>query len=392
MNLRNVAIVGAGMTKFGERWDKSFQELAIEAAKRALEDAGMDLKEIDALYIGNNAAGRLIGQEHVAGVVADSLGVTIPSTRIENACSSGSVALREAFYAIKSGIFNKVLVIGVEKMTDTPRSLTFEMLLTGHDSLWEGVFGFMPAAGYALLARAHMCKYGTKKEHLSMVAVKNHRNGAKNPYAHFQREITLERALGAPMIADPLNLFDCSPISDGAAAVILTAEEFARKYTDVPVYIIGSGQSSDSLTVHGKRDLTTIDSVVTSARMAYSMAGVEPKDIDVAEVHDCFTIAEIMVIEDLGFVEKGKGGKALEEGITEIGGKIPVNPSGGLKARGHPVGATGIAQSIEIFWQLRQEAEGRQVSNAEIGLSENHGGIGATGSVMIYSLSSNPRR
>ncbi|MEM2897576.1 MAG: thiolase domain-containing protein, partial [Candidatus Bathyarchaeia archaeon] len=341
---------------------------------------------IDALYIGNNSAGRLIGQEHVAGVISDQLGINIPSTRIENACSSGSVALRQAFYAIKSGVFERALVLGIEKMTDVPPSITIEMLMTGNDSMWEGLFGLTPPAAYALIARAHMHRYGTTKEQLSMVAVKNHKNGSKNPYAQFQREISLNEALNAPMVADPLNLFDCSPITDGAAAIILTAGEVAKKYTDAPVYIIGTGQASDALTVCGKNDLTRMDAVIKSSQMAYSMAGVEPSDIDLAEVHDCFTIAEIIAIEDLGFVKKGEGGRAIKEGVTEIGGKIPINPSGGLKARGHPIGATGVAQAIEIFWQLRQEAGKRQVGNAEIGLSENHGGIGATGSTTIYSL------
>lgn len=374
------------MTKFGEIFDKSFQQLAIEASRSALQSASMDLSEVEALYVGNNSAGRLIGQEHVAGLIADQLGVTVPSTRTENACSSGSVALREAFYAIKAGIFDKVLVLGVEKMTEVPPTLAFEMLVTGNDSIWEGFFGLTPAAAYALMTRAHMHKYGTRKEQISMVAVKNHRNGARNPYAQFQREITLERALNSPIIADPLNLFDCSPLTDGAAAVVVTSEEVAKTHTDAPIYIVGTGQASDSLTVHGKRDIATMDSVVKSAHMAYSMAGIESKDIDLAEVHDCFTIAEIMVIEGLGLVEMGKGGKATEEGLTEIDGKIPINPSGGLKAKGHPIGATGVAQAVEIFWQLRQEAGRRQVSNARIGLSENHGGIGATGSTTIYSV------
>ncbi|HDM67173.1 MAG TPA: thiolase domain-containing protein, partial [Thermoplasmatales archaeon] len=271
-----------------------------------------------------------------------------------------------------------VVVGGIEKMNDVSGVSATETLATAADQEWEAFFGATFPALYAMIATRHMHDYGTTKEQLAQVAVKNHANGAKNPYAQYQFEVTVEQVLSAAPVAHPLGLLDCSPVSDGAAAVVLCALEKAKQYTDKIIKIIGSGQASDTLPLHARRDITTLDATVYAARMAYKQANLSPKDIDVAEVHDCFTIAEICAIEDLGFVEKGKGGKAVEEGLTILDGEIPVNPSGGLKAKGHPVGATGVAQVVEIVEQLRGEADRRQVKDARIGLAHNVGGSGAT--------------
>ena len=384
--MREVAIIGVGLTKFGELWDKSFRQLITEAGTKAILDAGIRGSEIDALYVGSMSPGRFIGQEHIGALVADSSGLSvmhIPSTRIENACASGGMALRQAYIAVAAGIHDIVIVGGVEKMTDVVGSEATNILAMAADQEWEAFFGVTFPALYAMIARRHMYEYGTTREQLAMVAVKNHENALLNPNAQFHRKITVEDVINSPPVATPLNLLDCSPISDGAAALVLCPLEKAKEYTDKIVKIAGSGQATDSLALHGREDICTFMSTVRASREAYKQAGIQPKDVDVAEVHDCFTIAEILAIEDLGFVEKGEGGKAVEEGLTARDGEIPVNPSGGLKAKGHPVGATGVAQVAEIVLQLRGEAEKRQIPDARIGLAHNIGGSGASCTVHI---------
>jgi acetyl-CoA C-acetyltransferase len=379
--MRDVAVIGIGITKFGELWDKSFRQLIAEAGSQAILDAGIEGKEIDGMYIGSMSSGRFVGQEHVGALVADAAGFShrhIPSTRVEGACASGSLAVRQGYLSIASGVNDIVVVGGMEKMNDVGGNDATATLATAADQEWEAFFGATFPALYAMIATRHMHVHGTKKEQLAQVAVKNHANGAKNPYAQYRREITIEMAMNATMVAYPLGLLDCSPVTDGAASIILCAAEKARKYTDKPVKIIGSGQGSDSLALHGRRDICTLDATVHAAKMAYKQAGITSKDIDFAEVHDCFTIAEICAIEDLGFVKKGEGGKAIDNKITSLDGSLPVNTSGGLKAKGHPVGATGVAQMVEATQQLRGEAESRQVKDATIGLTHNVGGSGAT--------------
>ena len=256
-------------------------------------------------------------------------------------------------------------------------------MATAADQEWEAFFGATFPGIYAMIANRHMHKYGTTREQLAQVAVKNHENGSLNPYAQFQRKIKIENVLNAPMVASPLGLFDCSPVSDGAASIVLCSLDLAKKFTDKPVKIIASGQASDSLALHGRRDICALDSTIKAAKKAYSQANLSCDDIDLAEVHDCFTIAEICAIEDLGFVKKGEGGKAIENKITTIDGIIPINTSGGLKAKGHPVGATGVAQIVEIVMQLRGDADKRQIKDAKIGLAHNVGGSGATCTVHI---------
>lgn len=386
--MRDVAIIGVGCTKFGELWDRSFRDLFVEAGITAIEDARVQGERIDAIYLGNMSAGRFIEQEHLASLIADYAGLATlntPATRVEAACASGGLALRQAVLAVASGYHDIVIAGGAEKMTDVDTDATTNVLATAADREWEGIMGATFPGIYAMIARLHMHRYGTTPEQLAAVSVKNHHNATMNPRAQYQKDITLEQVLNSVMVAEPLHLLDCSPITDGAAAVILAPADVAKQYTDTPVYIRASAQASSTISLHDREDITTLDATVAAARRAFDMAGLTPADIDLAEVHDCFTIAEILAIEDLGFFKKGEGGRATEEGLTAIGADIPVNTSGGLKACGHPVGATGIKQAVEITEQLRGEAGRRQVEGAETGLAHNVGGSGGT--AVIYILS-----
>ena len=382
--MRDVAIIGIGLTKFGELWDTSFRQLMVEAGVQAIEDAGLDGKQIDGMYVGNMSAGQFVQQEHIASLIVDHAGlVPIPCTRVEAACASGGLALRQAIIAIASGIHNIVVAAGIEKMTDILTGQTTGALATAADQEWEAYVGATFPGLYALMARRHMHYYGTTEEQMAMVAVKNHHNACLNPCAQYHNEITVEDVLKSPPITSPLKLLDCSPITDGAACIILAPAEIAREYTDTPIIVSGTGQASDTLSLHDRSSLVSLRASTRAAEMAYKMAGVEPSDIDLAEVHDCFTIAEIMAIEDLGFCKKGEGGKLTEEGETALDGRIPINTSGGLKGKGHPVGATGIAQAVEMVAQLRGEAGKRQVDGAEIGVIHNVGGSGGTAVVHV---------
>jgi acetyl-CoA C-acetyltransferase len=379
--MRDVVVIGAGLTKFGELWDKSFRQLIAEAGSKAILDAKIEGKDIDAMYVGSMSSGRFVDQEHVGALVAEVSGFShlhIPATRVEGACASGGLAIREGYLSIASGMNDVVVVGGIEKMNDVSGAEATDILATASDQEWEAFFGATFPAIYAMIATRHMHEYGTTKEQLAQVAVKNHKNGALNPYAQYQSEISLEAVLKATTVAYPLGLMDCSPVTDGAASIVLCAAEKAKKFTDKPVKIIASGQASDTLALHARRDICTLDATVHAAKMAYKQANITPKDIDFAEVHDCFTIAEICAIEDLGFVEKGKGGQAIDNNITTLNGSLPVNTSGGLKAKGHPVGATGVAQIVELALQLRGDAGKRQIKDAKIGLAHNVGGSGAT--------------
>jgi len=383
--MRRVAIIGTGMTKFGENWEQSYRDLVVEAGIRAITDAGISGDKIDAGYIGTMASGKLIGQEHVGALIADYMGLNpIPITRVEGACASGSLALREGIMAIASGMKDLVVVGGVEKMTDLSTGEVSDALGGAGDQEWELFMGATFPGLYALMARRHMKDYGTTSEMLAAVAVKNHKHGVHNKYAQYQNEITIDTVLNSKMVADPLHVFDCSPITDGAAGVVLAPMEAAESYTKKPVEIVASGQASDTIALSSRDSMTELKATKIAAEKAYTQARVSPKDIEVAEVHDCFTIAEIMAIEDLGFFRKGEGGKATLEGKTTFGGDVVVNTSGGLKAAGHPVGATGVKQAVELTWQLRGEAEGRRVKDAQVGLSHNVGGSGATAVVHIF--------
>ncbi|NHJ12760.1 MAG: thiolase domain-containing protein [Candidatus Thorarchaeota archaeon] len=376
---RDVAIIGAGMSKFEELWDQSIREITLEAGMLAIFDSGVAGSEIDAITIGNMSAGRFTGQEHLGALAADMGGLgNIPSYSVEAACASGGAAVRQAYQAIKSGEHDVVLVLGTEKMSDVNQTEAMNTISVAADFDWEGLFGATFPALYAFMARRHMMEYGTTEEHLSKVTVKNHANAAHNPYAQFQKPVPLEVVMNSGLIADPIRVLHSSPISDGAAGLVMCSAELAKKYTDTPIYVEASTSASDTLALHDRRDICTMDAVVISTREALRKANVRLEDIDVFELHDSFTIGEIMLTEDVGIVKKGDGGKALDEGLTEIGGKFPVNTSGGLKARGHPIGATGVAQLVEIIYQLRGDAQGRQVDGAERGMAVNIGGTGAT--------------
>ncbi|MBP2030021.1 acetyl-CoA C-acetyltransferase [Methanohalophilus levihalophilus] len=387
--MRDVAIIGVKTTKFGEMWDRSFRDIVVEAGVGALEDAMVYGESIDSIFVGNMSGGQFVEQEHIGALIADYSGLAgelhVPSTRVEAACASGGLALRQGILAVASGHNDIVVAAGVEKMTDVSSSSASTALAAAADREWEGMMGATFPGLYAMIARLHMHRYGTTSEQLAQVAVKNHENGSMNPIAQYRSKISVEQVLKSVMVADPLHIFDCSPITDGAAAVVLAPADVAHEYTDTPIYVKATAQASDTIALHDRRDLTTLDATVSAANRAYDMAGVGPKDIDVVEVHDCFTIAEICAIEDLGFAEKGQGGKFTEEGQTAIGGSIPINTSGGLKACGHPVGATGVKQAAEIVTQLRGEAGKRQVDGAEIGMTHNVGGSGATALVHILS-------
>jgi acetyl-CoA C-acetyltransferase len=386
--MRQVAIVGTGCTKFGEMWEKSLRNLFIEAGVAALEGAGISGADVEALYGGNMSSGRFIEQEHIGSLIADYSGLStthIPSTRVEAACASGGLALRSGVMAVASGYHDIVVSAGIEKMTDVGIGSSIDTLASAADREWEATVGATFPGLYAMMARAHMEEYGTTREQLAQVAVKNHYHGSLNPRAQFRNKITIDTVVQSPLVADPLRLFDCSPITDGAAAVVLVPAERAREFTDTPIYVKAAAQSSDTIALHDRRSLTTIDATVVAAQRAFKMADLRRSDVDVAEVHDCFTIAEIMAIEDLGFFEKGKGGPATLDGETAIGGKVAINTSGGLKACGHPVGATGIKQAVEIVEQLRGEVGKRQIDGAEVGLTHNVGGTGGTAVVHILT-------
>ncbi len=384
--MRDVAVIGVGLSAWGEVWKQSLRDLITEAAVNAVDDAGVE--KIDAMFIGCMSGGLFAGQEHIGALAADYLGMgPIPATRTESACASAGAAFRTGLMAIASGYHDVVLVGGVEKMTDVDGGATTRALAAAADQEYEAYHGVTFPGLYAMMAVAHMAKYGTTREQLAMVAVKNHKNGAMNPHGQYPFEVTLEQVLTATRVADPLRILDCSPVTDGAAAAILCPLDMVDRFTkSQAVRVTGSGQASDTIALHQRKDICAIESAALAADQAYKMAGVGPGDIDFAEVHDCFTIAEIMVTEALGFCEKGQGGKAVEAGETALDGRIPINTSGGLKSKGHPVGATGVAQIHELVTQLRGNAGGRQVKDAKRGLAQNMGGTGASSTVHILEV------
>lgn len=383
--MRKVAIIGAGMTKFGENWDQGFREMVTEAGVKAIQDANIKGDEISAGYVGTMASGSLVGQEHAGALIADYMGLNpIPITRVEGACASGSLALRQGVMAVASGLHDIVVVGGVEKMTDLDTAAVSQILGGAGDQEWELFMGATFPALYAFMARRHMYEYGTTEEMLASVAVKNHENGSHNKYAQFRNKITIEQVLNSKMVADPLHILDCSPITDGAAAVVLAPLDEATNFNKKPIEILASEQASGTLALHDRDTLTSIKAAKIASERAYKKAGLTPGDIDVAEVHDCFTIAEVIATEDLGFFKPGEGGKAALEGKTAIGGEVAVNTSGGLKSTGHPVGATGVKQAAEVTWQLRGEAGERQAKDVEYALTHNVGGSGATAVVHLY--------
>lgn len=410
---RGVAIVGAGMSQFGAFPGKATRDLFVDAFREMTGsvDKGFDPNDIEAVYVGNYSSDLFEGQGHTAPFMTEAVGLTPrPATRCEDACASGSAALRSGIFAIASGMYDMVLVGGIEKMTDLPTERVTDTLATASDALYDVPAGFTFPGLYASIATAYMARYGATPESFMKVGLKNHENGALNAKAQFGQRISdiMERQKksaekkGRPIptwanemdflhddkanlvIAWPMRLYDCSPVSDGAATLLLVSEELAKNFSDNPVYVIGSGQASD-VTLRYRSELTTLNSARIAAQKAYEMAGVTPADIKVAEVHDCFTIAEIIATEDLGFFKPGQGYEAAEEGVTSRQGPRPVNTSGGLKSKGHPVGASGAGQILEIWKQLRGEAGERQLpGDINLGLTHNVGGTGETAIVHIY--------
>lgn len=378
---REVGIIGVGITKFGEVWDRSLRDLGLEAGVKAINDANIASEDIDALYVGIMSPGMFLNQEHVAPLIADWVGVAgshIPATRVEAADASGGLAIREAWMGIKAGLYDIVVVGGAEKMTDVGDEEALETLSASVDQEWEAFFGATLPSLYAMIARRHMYQYGTTREQLAAVPVKNHKHGSMNPDAQFQSPVDLKTVLTAGPVAEPLGVFDCAPFSDGAAALVLCEWEKAKRISQQPIKITGSGQAGSSLSLSARRDITTFAATTLAAEAALKMANRSLMDVQVAEVHDSYSIAEILAVEDLGFCKKGEGGRFVESGATGLGGRIPINTSGGLKARGHPLGATGIAQAVEIVYQLRGKAGARQVKDARVGLTHNVGGTGGT--------------
>ncbi len=382
--MREVAVIGVGMNKWGELWEKSHRHIWTEAALKAIDDAGVD--RVDAMYVGCMSGGLFMGQEHLGALLADQLGMgPIPGTRVESACASGGLAFRQAYLAVACGEHDIVLATGLEKMTDIDGGAATYALSTAADQEYECYHGITFPGLYAMMARVHMHRYGTTRKQLADVAVKNHANGLLNDLAQFRMKVTAEQVMNSAAVADPLRLLDCSPITDGAAAAVLCPLEMAKKLSKKGlVRVAASAHATDRIALHERQDMADLAATRRAAEIAYKQAGIGPKDLSFCEVHDCFTIAEVMVIEALGITPRGKGGAAAESGLTALGGKIPVNPSGGLKSKGHPVGATGVAQVREVVLQLRGEAGKRQVKDARWGLTQNMGGTGASTAVHIF--------
>jgi len=381
--MRDVAILGVGSTPFGKVEGQGIVDLAVAACREALAESGVPRERIQALYLGNFVGERLANQGALAGVVAGRLGLTgIPATKVEGACASGGIALRHGVLGIALGLYDFVLVAGTEKMTSAPTPDVTAALATAGDDATEMRSGLTFPGAFGIVMREHMARYGTTREQIGLVSVKNHGLGAANPKSQFRKAVTLDEVTSSRLIADPIRLFDCPPISDGAAAALLCPAEWARRLHPHPVRVLGSAQATGPAALWQSGDITTFPATVRAAREAYETARLTPADIDVAEVHDCFTIAEIVATEDLGFFPKGKGGPAVEEGWTSLDGKVTVNPSGGLIAKGHPVGATGCAQIYELVRQLRGEAA-NQVRDVEFALAHNLGGTGVVSTVTI---------
>jgi len=400
--MRQVALVGAGMTRFGKHQDRSMKDLAREAVENALRAAGIEKEAIEAAAVGNAVAGLITGQECIRGqVVLREMGIGgIPVINTENACASSSTAFHLAWLYVASGMYDTVLAVGMEKLFHPDKKKTFNAIgsaidleladefarqMSGEQATGAGESRSVFMDYYAHLARAHMARHGTTREQFARVAAKNHTNGSLNPHAQFQTPRTVEDILAAPLIAEPLTRMMCSPIGDGAAAVVVTTAEKARQLTAKPVYVRASIVASSQQHAADEPGIVT-----NAAQKAYTMAGIGPEEVRVVEVHDATAPAELIVYEELGLCRVGEGGKMIDDGVTKLGGRVPVNPSGGLLAKGHPVGATGVAQISEIFWQLRGEAGKRQVPGARVGLTENGGGVlgneNAVASVHIFTL------
>lgn len=381
--MRQVLIAGIGSTPFGRHSDVAIQSLAIRAADAAIRESGVDRKEVGALYLGNFVSGPLTGQEVLAGLVADGLGLgQIPCTKVEGACASGGIAFRHAYLAVASGMCDVALAVGVEKMTHADTATTTAALNCAMDNRSDGISGLTFPGLFGLAWQIHAERYGTTREQVSAVVSKNKANGLLNPLAQMGATVGSDQILQSPLICDPLRLYDCCPTSDGAAALLLVAAEKRSALASTPVAVMASAQTRGSARIAGHPDLCTFDATVMAAEAAYAQAGISANEVDFVELHDCFSIAEVIDTEDLGIVPRGHGGGYALEGRTQVGGDIPVNPSGGLLSKGHPVGATGLGQIYESVLQLRGQHP-NQVRDAAIGLTHNLGGTGVACTVNI---------
>jgi acetyl-CoA C-acetyltransferase len=381
--VEKVCVLGAGSTKYG-KLNESIIEISLNASKDAIDSAGITPRDIKAGYI-SNVFGVADHQVHMAPVIMSNLGIPdVPGLTIESACGSGSVMFREAYANIAAGFYDCVIALGVEKITHTGTAESTTLFSYCSDHFYEGGNGASFPGLFGSMARAYLATYKATEEDLAKIAVKNHENGFFNPKAHIRKKITVDDVLNSPVVASPLKLYDCCPFSDGASAVILCSEEFAKKSGKPYIEVIGSGRGASPAAVQSRKDITTIPSTVDAANQAYKMANLAPKDIDFVEVHDCFTIAELIDIEDLGFFPKGSGAQAIREDRTTLKGDIPVNPSGGLKSKGHPIGATGVGQVVEVFEQFTNKAGERTVKDAEIAMTHNFGATGASAAVHIF--------
>ena len=381
--MEKVCVLGAGSTKYG-KLDDSISDITLQASVGAIESAGIESKDIKAGYI-SNVFGVADKQVHLGPVVMSNLGISDrPSLSIESACGSGSVSFREAYANVAAGFYDVALVTGVEKVTHTGTEWTTTYFSYCSDFFYEGQAGASFPGLFASMARAYIHEFKATEEDFAQVAVKNHDNGLLNPKAHLRKKITIDDVMNSAVVASPLKLYDCCPFSDGASAVILCNEKFAKDHGADYIEVLGSGRGGSPAALQGREHLTTIPSTRIAADAAFKMAGITPKDVDFAEVHDCFTIAEVVDTEDLGFFEKGKGVEAVREGQTKLNGEISINPSGGLKSKGHPIGATGVGQVVEVFDQLTGKAGERTVKNAKIGLTQNFGATGASCAVHIF--------
>lgn len=383
--MRRVAIIGVGCTSVGEIWDKSLKDLAVEASLKALDDAGIE--NVDRVYIGNALSPILQYQTNLASIIIDSLGFNNASSiLVEAADASGGLAFHEAFKAVRSGLIDYALVVGVEKMSDSKPSEVASALMSFEDQDYVAFTGVTQAGLHALLLRIYMEKFNVKHEDIALFAVNAHKNASKNPYAQFKNIIRVEDVLKSPLIADPLRLLEYVGISDGAAAVVLCPLEEAEKFRSNFVEILASATAVDKLFLTERDDILTFNSTRIAAEKAFKEAKVSPKDIDVVEVHDSSTIAGIISLEDLGFCGKGEGASFVSQGKIDLNGELPTNTMGGLKGRGHPIGATGVYQIIEVVWQLRGEAGKNQVDGAKIGLTQNIAGLGSSAVVNILRV------
>lgn len=381
--MNKVCILGAGSTKYG-KLNESIIEIALNASVDAIESAGITPKDIEAGYI-SNVFGVVDKQVHMAPVIMSNLGIShVPGLTIESACGSGSVMFREAYANVAAGFYDCVLALGVEKVTHTGTTESTTLFSYCSDFFYEGGNGASFPGLFASIARAYMTKFKANEEDLALVAVKNHENGLLNPKAHMRKRITVDDVLNSPVVASPLKLYDCCPFSDGGSAVIVCSEDFAKRSGREYIEVIGSGRGGSPAAVQGREEIGTIPSTVAAANQAYKMANISPTDVDFAEVHDCFTIAEIIDVEDLGFFQKGKAVKEIRDGATSRQGRIPINPSGGLKSKGHPIGATGIGQIVEVYEQFSGKAGERTIKNAKIALTHNFGATGASAAVHIF--------